>query len=72
MKKWTVVLAVLLMAAPAMAADWAFYGSQRMATFYVYDDFGDATVNGEGDDWGLQWDFQGNSRLGVTGQGRQG
>ena len=65
MKKWIVFFSALVLAAPAMAADWEFYGSQRMATFYVYDDFGDATVNGESDDWGLQWDFQTNSRLGV-------
>jgi hypothetical protein len=66
MKKWIAVFAVLLMAGPAMAADWSFYGSQRMATFYIYDDFGDAVrADGEKDDWGLEWDFQGNSRLGV-------
>jgi hypothetical protein len=75
MKKLIAIFAVLLLAAPAMAADWSFYGSQRMATFYISDDFGDFTVNSESDDWGLQWDFQGNSRLGarvkadkVTGQ----
>jgi hypothetical protein len=65
MKKLIAIFAVLLLAAPAMAADWSFYGSQRMATFYVADDFGDAQVNGEDNDWGLQWDFQGNSRLGA-------
>jgi hypothetical protein len=65
MKKWIVLFAVLSMAAPVMAADWSFYGSQRMATFYVADDFGDNRVNGESDDWGLQWDFQSNSRLGA-------
>jgi hypothetical protein len=65
MKKLIAIFAVLLFAAPAMAADWSFYGSQRMATFYVYDDYGDAKVNGQGDDWGLQWDFQANSRLGA-------
>jgi hypothetical protein len=65
MKKLIAIFAVLLLAAPAMAADWSFYGSQRMATFYVADDFGDFPVNGEDDDWGVQWDFQGNSRLGA-------
>jgi hypothetical protein len=65
MKKLIAIFAVLLLAAPAFAADWAFYGSQRMATFYVYDDYGDFPVNGEDDDWGLQWDFQANSRLGA-------
>jgi hypothetical protein len=65
MKKWIPLLAVLSLAAPVMAADWSFYGSQRMATFYVADDFGDNRVNGESDDWGLEWNFQSNSRLGA-------
>ena len=65
MKKLVAVLVVLLMASPAMAAEWSFFGSQRMATFYIADDFGDATVNGSDDDWGLRWDFQSNSRVGA-------
>lgn len=66
MKKLIAIFAVLLLAAPVMAADWAFYGSQRVATFYVANDFGDGNVNGEDDDWGLQWNFQTNSRLGAN------
>jgi hypothetical protein len=66
MKKLIAIFAVLLLAAPAFAADWAFYGSQRMATFYVYDDYGDfPPATGEDDDWALQWNFQTNSRLGA-------
>ncbi len=65
MKKLIAVFAVLLLAAPALAADWSFYGSQRMATFYIADDFGDSKVAGNDSDWGLRWDFQGNSRLGA-------
>ena len=65
MKKLIAVFAVLLLAAPALAADWSFYGSQRIATFYIADDFGDSTVAGDDSDWGLRWDFQGNSRLGA-------
>ncbi len=65
MKKLIAIFAVLLMAAPAFAADWEFFGSQRMSTFYIQNDFGDSPVNGEDDDWGLRWDFQDNSRLGV-------
>jgi hypothetical protein len=79
MKKFIAIFAVLLFAVPALAADWSFYGSQRVATFYKADDFGDfeqgqrnnfagATTtagNGEDDDWGLQWQFQDNARLGA-------
>jgi hypothetical protein len=65
MKKIVMAIAVLVMAAPALAADWSFYGSQRMETYWVHRDFGDATVNGEDDDDGLIWNFQGNSRLGA-------
>ena len=35
MKKLIVVLAVLLFVAPAFAADWSFYGSQRVGTWYT-------------------------------------
>lgn len=66
MKKLIAIFAVLLLAAPAMAADWNFYGSQRVATFYVAEDYGDFDVNSESDDWGLQWNFQTNSRLGAN------
>jgi len=65
MKKPIAVLAVLLFAAPAMAADWSFYGSQRIATYYTDRDYGDETVNGQDDDQDIQWFFQGNSRLGA-------
>nr|MCU0601966.1 hypothetical protein [Desulfobacterales bacterium] len=65
MKRAIALFSVLLLAAPAIAADWSFYGSQRMSTFYVYQDFGDTPVNGEDNDWGLQWNFQGNSRMGA-------
>ncbi len=75
MKKLIAIFAVLLFAAPAMAADWSFYGSQRIATWYTDRDYGDGTVNGQDDDQATQWYFQGNSRLGakvkadkVTGQ----
>jgi hypothetical protein len=37
MKKLFIVFAILCLAAPAMAADWNFYGSARFATFYVDD-----------------------------------
>src|SRR5512139_478730 len=65
MKKLIAIFAVLLFVAPAFAADWSFYGSQRIATWYVDRDYGDATVNGQDDDQATQWYFQGNSRLGA-------
>jgi len=34
MKKFAALLIVAMLAAPAMAADWSFYGSARMSTFY--------------------------------------
>jgi hypothetical protein len=65
MKKLIAVLLLTLLAVPALGADWSFFGSARMSTFYKYTDFGDAPVNGEDDDWGMIWDFQTNSRLGA-------
>jgi hypothetical protein len=67
MKRLIAALAVVMLAAPALAADWSFYGSQRMSTFYQYTDYGSANQPGSGeqDDWGLIWDFQTNSRLGA-------
>ncbi|MGD1969877.1 MAG: hypothetical protein PVI32_12975, partial [Desulfobacterales bacterium] len=35
------IAAIALIASPAMAVDWNFYGSARMATFYDSRDFGD-------------------------------
>jgi len=63
MKKIMLFFSAMLLAAPAMGADWEFSGSQRMATFWNSYDYGDFTVNGEDDDAGLTWDFQTNSRL---------
>ena len=67
MKKGLAALAGLLLAVPAMAADWSFYGSERFATWYASWDYGDSInqVNGEGNDAGTHWYFQGNSRLGA-------
>lgn len=62
MKKLFIIFAVLCLAAPAMAADWNFYGSARMATWYsTYDD----AVAGTDDVSNTQWDQQGNSRIGA-------
>jgi hypothetical protein len=65
MKNALVFLAVLLLSIPAIAADWSFYGSARVSTFYVDQDYGDSQVNGQNDDQVTQWFFQGNSRLGA-------
>jgi hypothetical protein len=66
MKKWMVIIAVLLIGMPAMGADWSFYGSARMATFWDHNDGGDFNIAGnKGDDDDLIWDFQGNSRMGA-------
>jgi hypothetical protein len=63
MKKLFIIFAVLCLAAPAMAADWNFYGSARMATFVVDVD---PDVPGVDSDTDLQWAQQGNSRIGAT------
>jgi hypothetical protein len=74
------IAAVALIASPALAAEWNFYGSARIATFYnSYDfgDLGDAGASGEDqqlgrevpvrqdDDQELFWDIQNNSRIGA-------
>ena len=73
-----IIAAVALIASPAMAVDWNFYGSARMATFYQSRDFGNGAfsdlddgglVNGKLDkdeDARVQWELQSNSRLGAT------
>jgi hypothetical protein len=66
MRKGLVIGVVLLLAVPAMAADWSFYGSSRVSTFYVDRDYGDSQVNGQNDDQATQWYLQGNSRMGVN------
>lgn len=63
MKKLFIIFAVLCLAAPAMAADWNFYGSARMATFRVDVD---PDIAGTDSDTDSQWGQQGNSRIGAT------
>lgn len=63
MKKLFILFAVLCLAAPAMAADWNFYGSARMATFWVDDD---PDAVGTESDEDLNWDLQGNARIGAN------
>jgi hypothetical protein len=63
MKKLLIVLAVLLLAAPTMAAEWNFYGSARFATFSVD---ADPDLPGVDSDRDTRWNQQGNSRIGAT------
>lgn len=67
MKKLIVILAAIALVgaftATAMAAEWNFYGSARFATFWTtYDDGQPNTPDLDN----LQWDQQGNSRIGAT------
>ena len=65
MKKLFIIFAVLCLAAPAMAADWNFFGSSRMATWWVNDDF-DTNTGAYDDDADIQWEGGGNSRFGAN------
>jgi hypothetical protein len=53
---------VLTLAGTTLAADWAFYGSARMATFSADVD---PQVAGVSSDTDTQWSLQGNSRIGA-------
>ncbi len=71
MKKFTILMAAIALvcfSVPAMAVDWNFYGSARMATFYVSDDYKSTPPPGANSDSlsELAWDFQGNSRVGAN------
>ena len=65
MKKMTILMAAIALvcfSVPALAVDWNFYGNARMATFYTSideKDTGDKSTD-------LQWDLQGNSRIGAN------
>jgi hypothetical protein len=72
MKKLTILIAAFALVAfsvPAMAADWNFYGSARINTWYVSSDCGDSLcANGTDDkDSEVRWGQNGqtNSRLGA-------
>jgi hypothetical protein len=68
MKKFTILIAAIALVCfslPAMAADWSFYGSARMATFYNSDDLGKVAPGATDKNSELAWYLQGNSRLGA-------
>jgi hypothetical protein len=62
MKKLIAIFAILIFAAPAFAADWAFYGSSRFATFYNVRE----RSSFENEDTDLTHALQGNSRVGAN------
>ena len=66
MKKLFIIFAILCLAAPAMAADWNFYGSARMWTgMNSLDKEANREANGDAvfDDDDLEWQDLGNSRF---------
>jgi len=67
MKKLIAILAAIALVgafgASAMAADWNFYGSARMSTFWEDQSYDN---NSAADDEDLLWFVQGNSRVGAT------
>ena len=73
MKKLAILIAAVALVCftvPAMAVDWNFYGNARMATFYVSEDIDDngpiTGTKNEDEDAELQWELQGNSRIGAN------
>jgi hypothetical protein len=70
MKKLLVILLVLGMVAPAMAAEWDFYGSARVKAFYYnFDDKASDVQDENGDfesDTDLSMGLQGNARIGAN------
>jgi hypothetical protein len=68
MKKLFIIFAVLCLAAPAMAADWNFYGSARMATFWSDTEINDFATGAKpaDSDMDVLWGQQGNSRIGAN------
>ncbi len=75
MKKFTILFAAIALvcfAVPAMAVDWNFYGSARVNTWYVSDDYGKAPLRAgspstDSKDSEVRWgnNGQNNSRLGA-------
>jgi hypothetical protein len=75
MKKFTIIALVVaitaVFAVTAMANEWNLYGSARMATFWTNQDFGgnEKDVFGRSSVENLQWNLQGNARIGATVKG---
>ncbi len=63
MKKFIVAIAVLaLTAGSAYAADWNFYGSARVSTFWSEHD----VIDGDDGEWKYSEGLQGNARIGAN------
>jgi hypothetical protein len=66
MKKLILVIAALaLVASPALAVDWNFYGSSRVQTWYTSIDGGDGGVDDADLQWGTGNGLANNSRFGA-------
>jgi hypothetical protein len=62
------IAALALIASPALAVDWNFYGSARTVTWYTSEDLGDfSTTTGDNDDTEFLWGSDGhdNARFGA-------
>jgi hypothetical protein len=73
MKKLFVLIAavafVVAFTAPAFAAEWSFYGSARIHTFWEDYDYGDKPIKGtitDDNDFDLDHKLQGNARIGAN------
>ncbi len=73
MKKLSIVILILLMAVPTMAADWNFYGNVRMSTWYesgkaaaLFNPHDNGNLNERDNE--LTWEMAGNSRIGAKVQ----
>jgi hypothetical protein len=64
MKKLFIFFVVLCMAAPVMAADWNFYGSERLGTYSVHHDTDTSGLNSSTTN--TKWDQNGVGRIGAT------
>jgi len=66
MKKLILVIAALaLVASPALAVDWNFYGSSRVQTWYTSIDGGDDGIDDAELQWGTGDGLANNSRFGA-------
>jgi len=65
MKKLLLVLTILMLASPAPAVEWNFYGSARMHTWWQENNLKDGDTAAGQDDSDLIWDLDTTSVLGA-------